>query len=278
MSPEVYGGRAKCLQRLLRLGMPVPLTVALSFETVRGIAQGRMPDLPSIMAPFGFAPLLSVRPSSLDPDWGGPGAILNIGMCRERYEALMATAGERAATSLYMRFIQCYAVQVARLDPEPFDLPDEPSAEALRAMLDAYERETDEAFPQDPSVQLGEVLRSMARAWEGTTARLLRQAKGAPVEAGLGLVVQAMSLGVGRGESGSGVIQFVDGDTGEPRIIGRYLAQSQGREALSGKREAIPLTKAPGQPSLEEAAPFALRELLAHGRMGRDRLREEMQI
>jgi pyruvate,orthophosphate dikinase len=70
MSPEVYGGRAKCLQRLIRLGMPVPLTVALSFETVRGIAQGRMPDLPSVMAPFGYAPLLSVRPSSLDPDWG----------------------------------------------------------------------------------------------------------------------------------------------------------------------------------------------------------------
>jgi len=278
MSAEVYGGRAKCLQRLIRLGMPVPLTVALSFETVRGIAQGRMPDLPAIMAPFGFAPLLSVRPSSLDPDWGGPGAILNIGMCRDRYEALMATAGERAATSLYLRFIQCYAVQVARLDPEPFDLPEEPSADALRAMLDAYERETDEAFPQDPSVQLAEVLRSMARAWEGTTARLLRQAKGAPAEAGLGLVVQAMSLGVGRGESGSGVIQFVDGETGEPRIIGRYLAQSQGREALSGKREAIRLTKAAGQPSLEEAAPFALRELLEHGRIGRERLREEMQI
>jgi pyruvate,orthophosphate dikinase len=64
-------------------------------------------------------------------------------------------------------------------------------------MLDAYEHETDEPFPQDPAVQLAEVLRSMARAWEGTTARLLRQAKGAPAEAGLGLVVQAMALGVG---------------------------------------------------------------------------------
>ena len=39
-----------------------------------------------------------------------------------------------------------------------------------------YEIETDEPFPEDPARQLSEVLRSMARAWEGTSARLLRQA------------------------------------------------------------------------------------------------------
>ncbi|MFC5566139.1 putative PEP-binding protein [Rubellimicrobium aerolatum] len=278
MSAGVHGGRAKCLQRLIRLEMPVPLTVALSFDAVRDIAKGRMPDMAAILAPFGYAPLLSVRPSSLDPDWGGPGAILNIGMSDARHEDLTQTAGERAATSLYLRFVQTYAVQVARLDPEPFDLPPEPTREALKAMLQAYEAETDEPFPQDPATQLAEVLRSMARAWDGTTARLLRQAKGAPADAGLGLVVQAMALGVGRGESGSGVIQFVDAKTGEPCIAGRYLGQSQGREALRDKRDAIPLTRAEGSPSLEELAPFALRELLAHGQMGRERLREEMQI
>ncbi len=79
------------------------------------------------------------------------------------------------------------------------------------------EFETDEPFPQDPAVQLAEVLRSMARAWDGTTARLLRQAKGAPADAGLGLVVQAMALGVGQGECGQGVIQFVDSASGAPQ-------------------------------------------------------------
>ena len=54
----------------------------------------------------------------------------------------------------------------------------------------------------------------MARAWEGTSARLLRQAKGAPAEAALGLVVQAMAQGIGQGISGSGVAQFVDPVTG----------------------------------------------------------------
>ena len=278
MAPEVHGGRAKCLQRLVRLDMPVPVTVALSFEAVRAIARGQMPALDTVLAPFGPGPLLSVRPSSLDPDWGGPGAILNIGMTDARHAAMCATIGERAATQLYLRFIQSYAVHVARLDPDAFDLPEDPSRAALRAMLTAYESETDEPFPQDVGHQLTEVLRSMARAWEGTTARLLRQAKGAPADAGLGLVVQAMALGVGAGECGSGVIQFVDPQTGQPRIIGRYLSQSQGREALSEGKGAIYLTRDPRGPSLEDLCPAAFADLIRYGGLIRSRLREEMQI
>ena len=96
-------------------------------------------------------------------------------------------------------------------------------------------------------MQLAAVLRSMARAWEGTTARLLRQAKGAPVDAGLGLVVQEMVFGVGQGESGSGVIQLVSSETGLPQITGRYLSQSQGRDALQGEALALSRTR-PARP------------------------------
>jgi pyruvate,orthophosphate dikinase len=278
MSPDVHGGRAKCLQRLVRLDLPVPTTVALSFAAVHGIAQGRMPNLVEILAPFGPRPLLSVRPSSQDPDWGGPGAILNIGMTPALHADLCKSIGERAATSLYLRFIQSYAVLVARLDPEAFYLPDTPDAAALAAMLEAYETEMEEPFPEDPAVQLGEVLRSMARAWDGTTARLLRQAKGAPVDAGLGLVVQAMALGVGPAESGSGVIQFIDEATGLPLVKGRYLSQSQGRDALSVEKGAVFLTRDARGASLEELCPEAFSELFRFGGLVRSRLREEMQI
>ena len=278
MAPDVHGGRAKCLQRLIRLDMPVPTTVALSFAAVKGIAKGQMPDMERVMGHFGPAPLLSVRPSSEDPDWGGPGAILNIGMNDARHAAMCESLGKPAATALYLRFIQSYAVHVARLDPEEFDLPAEPTRAALRAALGAYVAETDEMFPQDPAVQLAEVLRSMARAWEGTSARLLRQAKGAPADAGLGLVVQAMALGVGSGECGSGVIQFVDATTGLSRVTGRYLGQSQGREALTAEKGAIYLTCDKRGPSLEERCPAAFADLIGYGALVRARLREEMQI
>ena len=44
-----HGGRAKCLQRLVRLDLPVPRTVALSFGTVEKIANGELPDIFSIV-------------------------------------------------------------------------------------------------------------------------------------------------------------------------------------------------------------------------------------
>ncbi|NVO23828.1 putative PEP-binding protein [Donghicola mangrovi] len=272
-----HGGRAKCLQRLVRMDLPVPDTVALSFKAVKDIAGGRLPDLDRILEPFGEGALMCVRPSSEDPDWGGPGAVLNIGMNDATYVELSDKIGHEAAAELYLRFVKNFAVHVARLDPDVFDEITEEGSVGLGAALAAYEDETDEPFPQDVGQQLTEVLRSMARAWEGTSARLLRQAKGAPADAGLGLVVQRMALGLGAGECGSGVIQFIDSSTGEPKVKGRYLSQSQGREALL-QAEAIYLEKDTRGPSLQEQAPEAFEMLKDYGARMRVRLREEMQI
>jgi pyruvate,orthophosphate dikinase len=277
LAANTHGGRAKCLQRLLRLNLPVPLTVALPFSSVRKLASGGMVDTAGVLEHFGGAPLVSVRPSSEDPDWGGPGALLNIGMNDARHGEFSNLLGHEAADQLYARFVQTYSVQVAHLDPDAFEIGDEADAVSLAAMLDAYETEMDEPFPQDPARQLADVLKSMARAWEGTSARLLRQARGAPAEAGLGLVVQAMAPGVGPPESGSGVIQFVSSDRGERQITGRYLSQSQGRDALKDSG-AVYLTRDPRGVSLEELCPEAFDKLVEYGAVCRSRLREEMQI
>lgn len=275
---STHGGRTKCLQRLVRLDLPVPRTVGLSFDAVHKIARGEMPDMALLLSPFESGELLCVRPSSEDPDWGGPGAILNIGMNDARFAELSERLGAEAATALYTRFVQSYATHVARLDPDIFDEAGHADSTALAAALKAYEDETDEPFPQDPAVQLGEVLRSMARAWDGTSARLLRQAKGAPADAGLGLVVQSMALGVGEGECGSGVLQLVDSQTGLPQLKGRYLSQSQGRDALEGGAEALYLERDPRGPSLEDLAPDAFKQLISHASLMRQKLREEMQV
>lgn len=274
-----HGGRAKCLQRLIRLGVPVPRTVALSFDLVAGIGRGQQADTGRLLAAFGRAPLVSVRPSSGDPEWGGPGAMLNIGMCDARRDLLAQVLGQEVADQLYLRFIQAYATEVARLDPEPFEAVAElPVAEAVRAALAAYADEADEPFPQDPARQLSAVLRSMARAWDGTSARLLRQARGAPVEAGLGLVVQEMALGMGPGESGSGVIRTIDTATGLRRVSGRYLRQSLGRDALGRTDRALYLARDPRGPSLESEAPGVHARLIEIAETCRLRLREEMEI
>lgn len=271
-----HGWRAKCLQRLVRLDLPVPETVALPAGAVRAIAAGHQVDVAAILGHFGPEALISVRPSPSNPDWGGPATILNIGMNAARHAELAAIHGQQAADALYLRFVRSYATHVARLDPDMFE-PGAGPTDSLRDALRSYEQEMEEPFPQDPARQLSEVLRSMARAWEGTTARLLRQAKGAPEDAALGLVVQEMAQGIARGISGSGVIQFVDPLSGNPQVTGRYLGQSQGRDALT-RTEAIYLTRDPRGPSLEDIAPEIFADLVRHGAVCRRKLREEMQI
>jgi pyruvate,orthophosphate dikinase len=268
-----HGNRAKCLQRLVRLGLPVPRTVALPFDTVRRIAQGGGLDLDHLIGLFEAAPLLlSVRSSSEAADWGGPGAMLNVGMNDAAHARLTDSLGPEAADALYLRLIRTFATEVMRLDEEPFlDAASPAGAQAL------YAEEMDAPFPQDPAVQLGEVLRSMARAWEGTSARLLREAQGAPADAGLGLVVQRMAQGMGPGQSGAGVIQFVSPASGERQVTGRYMGQAMGRDALRDE-DALYLTRDPRGPSLEEVAPGLYAELLDAGARCRAALREEMQI
>ena len=201
IATPTHGGRAKCLQRLVRLDLPVPSTVALSFEMVKSIAAGHKPDLDAILNQFSPDDILCVRPSSESADWGGPSAILNIGMNDARYVELSDKLGQEAAVDLYLRFVQSYSINVARLDPDAFEHIEGQDQAALAAALHAYSDETGEEFPQRISDQLTEVLRSMSRAWEGTTARLLREAKGAPADAGLGLVVQKMAFGIGQGKA-----------------------------------------------------------------------------
>ena len=136
----------------------------------------------------------------------------------------------------------------------------------------------EDSFPQSIEHQLSEVLRSMARAWQGTSARLLREAKGAPADAGLGLVIQKMAFGVGDGESGSGVLQLVNSETGKQQITGRYLRQSQGRESLTEKQGSLYLTSDSRGPSLETEEPALFNTLIKNAKLMRKKLREEMQI
>ncbi|MDG2340557.1 MAG: PEP-utilizing enzyme, partial [Paracoccaceae bacterium] len=102
--------------------------------------------------------------------------------------------------------------------------------------------------------------------------------KGAPADAGLGLVVQQLALGMGTGESGSGVIQLVDGKTGEPQLTGRYQSQSQGREAMTAGAKALYIAQDDRGPSLEESIPEGFAQILEFARTMRVKLREEMQV
>ena len=270
-----HGWRAKCLQRLVRMGLPVPRSVAISSAAVQDIAKGQPVPKERFRDLFGNGEtLVSVRPSAVRTDWGGPGTVLTVGINDASHACLSRSIGQDNADAIYLSFVQSYAINIARLDPDMFA---QEGPDALSDALRLFREEMDEPFPQDPARQLAEVLRSMARAWEGPTARLLRQAKGAPADAPLGLVVQEMALGMGPGLCGSGTIQFADSVTGQPRVTGRFRGQRQG-SAVGPGAETLYLTRDERGPSLEEAAPEVFADLIRFGIAARERLREEMQL
>ena len=274
ISGNLHGARAKCLQRLIRLGLPIPKSVALSIPFVNAIASGEHIDLNGIVSNFDINPIISVRSSPLSGDWGGPSTILNIGMNRKMEQFYAKVLGKKAAKELHLKFIKSYAMEVLRLDDKLFDFDNLTPETAISA----YEQEMDECFPQSIETQLSEVLKSMSRAWQGTSARLLRVSKGAPENVGLGLVVQKMVFGLGKAKSGAGVIQFFDPENGRKKEIGRYLSQSQGRDALEDKKEALFLTKDKRGPSLEDMYPNIFEQLIQAGLKCCIGLKEEMQI
>ncbi|WP_245999150.1 putative PEP-binding protein [Paracoccus methylarcula] len=270
-----HGWRAKCLQRLVRMALPVPDSFALPAMTVQVIAAGQDIDLRPLNGLFSLGDgLVSVRPSAMNPEWGGPGTVLNVGINDASHARLSDRIGRENADAIYLSFVQSYAIHIARLDPDMFA---QDGKDALADALCAYRDEMDEPFPQDPERQLAGVLRSMARAWEGPTARLLRQAKGAPADAPLGLVVQQMRLALGPGLCGSGTIQFIDPITGQPRVTGRFRGQRHGETEGTGA-ETLFLTRDKRGSSLEDVAPEIFADLVRFGVAARERLREEMQI
>ncbi len=273
-----YGARAWALWRMMAAELPVPPARLLPVELVRAIAEGAPLDAAALLAGFGDSPLVAVRASPVERSWGGPAAVPDVGM-NERVRRLLAKRiGEEAAARLHARFIVTYALRVARLDDSLFaglPLASAPQA-ALAEARRIFEEETGAPPPEDPAEQLEQVIRSLARAWEGTSARLLRQAQGAPADAGLGLIVQEMLPALGPGVSGRGRVQFVDPESGAPGVFGRFVTSAAESDLTQPPDSGIFLARDPRGPSLEDLAPESLVMLREAGERARRHFREAM--
>ncbi|MBP7240813.1 putative PEP-binding protein [Amaricoccus sp.] len=258
----IHGRRAHKLARLRGLGLPVMPGLALSFDCVRELAEGG--PMPALPVSFDAGRLHVLRSSPESRSWGGAPAVLDIGLGPATLPSLAARIGERRAGAAMCRFVQAYAVSVAGLDAEDFEAlglasrgkpVTELSAEEIAALLAAkkrfYEEETGTPFPEDPLDQLEGAARAMARAWNAASARILREARGAPADAGLGLIVQERAPAGGTGLCGSGSVQMVDSRTGAPTVVGQFLAQGTTR----------PIPVAGGPEALETLAPQAVAAL-----------------
>ncbi|MCZ6508072.1 MAG: proline dehydrogenase family protein, partial [Acidobacteria bacterium] len=301
----LLGGKGANLAEMCRLGVPVPpgftlpTTRCLAFfeaghrlddVTLAALEEG-MAFIESVSdgARFGdhTRPLLvSVRSGARDSMPGMMDTVLNLGLNPDTVAGLAEWSGDRRfALDAYRRLIQMFGDVVRGIGrdalEEPLtrargrlgvqydhELPAKELEVVVRELLEVYERETGESFPDDPLEQLRQASAAVFVSWWGRRAQTYRALNGIPDSWGTAANVQAMVYGnLGEG-SASGVAFSRNPATGERRPMGEWLPSAQGEDVVAGIRTPAPLSSYEVDDdddigSLEENMPEVYGELIA---------------
>ena len=198
--------------------------------------------------------LVSVRSGARESMPGMMDTVLNLGLNDDSVQGLAARTGnERFAWDSYRRFVQMFGNVVRGIPGERFEaeiaaakqragvkLDTELGVAELRELQAAFaalfQKETGEAFPQDPREQLEQAIRAVFDSWSGNRAVEYRRISRIPDDWGTAVNVQQMVFGNKGETSGSGVAFSRDEVTGEPEPSGDFLVNAQGEDVVSGVR------------------------------------------
>ncbi len=195
--------------------------------------------------------ILSVRSGSMISMPGMLDTILNVGLNQEIVKTLAKNDNGFFAYDTWRRFIQMYSHVVHRVDTYDFDeilenyllganlnavsqLDAEDLEEICKMYLDLFRERVGEDFPEDPYDQINKSIIAVLNSWDNERAISYRNINDIPDNIGLAVTIQRMVFGNLNDKSASGVIFSRNPDTGEDKIKGEYLIESQGEDVVSG--------------------------------------------
>ena len=313
---ELLGGKGANLAEMSNLGMPVPSGFTITTEvctadyadgkTLNDAIKAQIDEhvawlqettgkkLGDLEHPL----LVSVRSGARASMPGMMDTILNLGMNDDVVKAVETQSGNaRFAYDSYRRFIQMFSDVVMGLDKSRFEKIIDEVKEARGIKLDIdmdaedmkeltvrfkkfYEENLNEAFPQDPNVQLERAIEAVFRSWNNDRAIFYRKMNDIPDDWGTAVNVMEMVFGNMGNDCGTGVCFSRDPSTGENRFFyGEYLINAQGEDVVAGIRTPQQISKLGSQewaanagiseeervrnyPSLEESMPGAYQDLV----------------
>ena len=277
----LLGGKGYGLVEMTSLGLPVPPGFVVTTDVCKEyyqdgekLPEGLMREIRAKVAEvegetgkrFGGEdrPLLfSVRSGAPFSMPGMMDTILNLGLNDRTTERLAAIAkNERFAYDSYRRLIQMFGKVAMGADASAFEkvleerrkrtgakMDIELSPSELKEVVLDFKRivkdETGEEFPQDPYVQLEMAVEAVLRSWNNERAKEYRKYYGISEELGTAVNVQSMVFGNFGKTSGSGVGFTRNPSTGENRLFGEYLPDSQGEDVVAGVRTPLKLDMMP---------------------------------
>jgi len=195
--------------------------------------------------------ILSIRSGSKISMPGMLDTILNIGLTKEIVKSLSTNGNNFFAYDTWRRFIQMYSHVVYKIDNYDFDeilenyilganlssvnqLDHEDLEEICDMYLSLFKERVGKEFPDDPYEQIKEGIIAVINSWNSERAISFRNINNISDDIGFAVTVQRMVFGNLNTKSASGVIFTRNPDTGENKIKGEYLIESQGEDVVSG--------------------------------------------
>ena len=216
--------------------------------------------------------ILSVRSGAPVSMPGMLETLLNIGLSDHTLPGLVRQTGNpRMAWDAYRRLVSSYGEVVAGLPASLFEaeitrvtqgqderlLDFSQLRQLTRSFLALYETHAGRPFPQDAQEQLSGAIAAVFASWNADKAAEYRRINQIDADMGTAVILQRMVFGNTGGHSGAGVGFTRDPSTGEPRLWVDFLANAQGEDVVSGRRNAH------GHATLAAVAPEAWKQLQA---------------
>lgn len=312
---DLLGGKGANLAEMSRLGLPVPPGFTITTDVCNAFLadKERFPDglamqvesaMKRVAKSLGSdSPLLvSVRSGGRASMPGMMDTVLNLGLNAQTVAQLAEVTGDaRFAWDSYRRFMQMYGDVVMNVPHDLFEeiLDDykldngfsqdsDLEAEDWQKIVELYrgciETETQDQFPDDPTLQLWGAIAAVFKSWNNNRAKTYRRLHNIPDEWGTAVTVQAMVFGNLGETSATGVCFTRNPSTGENTLYGEFLPNAQGEDVVAGIRTPYYLSEQARiaaediNPSLEQLMPELYQQLVAQCRRLEGHFRDMQDI
>ena len=282
-SRETMGSKGYNLHRMTQAGLNVPIALVIGTHYTHAPQECFLPvfsmGLPALEESTGLLfgddrnPLiLSVRSGAPVSMPGMLETLLNIGLSDHTLPGLVRQTGNpRMAWDAYRRLVASYGEVVEGLPAALFEaeidrltqgqderlLDFSQLRQLTRSFLALYETHAGRPFPQDARAQLSGAIEAVFASWNADKAVEYRRINQIDQGMGTAVILQRMVFGNTGGHSGAGVGFTRDPSTGENRLWVDFLANAQGEDVVSGRRNAH------GHATLAAVAPDAWQQLQA---------------
>jgi len=282
-SPETMGSKGFNLHRMTQAGLNVPVALVIGthythapqdcFLPVFSVGLHALEESTGLLFGDERNPLiLSVRSGAPVSMPGMLETLLNIGLNDHTLPGLVRQTGNpRMVWDAYRRLVASYGEVVQGLPAALFETEIERVTQGqderlldfsqlrqlTRSFLALYETHAGRAFPQDAREQLSGAIGAVFASWNADKAVAYRRIHQIDHGMGTAVILQRMVFGNTGGHSGAGVGFTRDPSTGENRLWVDFLANAQGEDVVSGRRNAH------GHATLAAVAPDAWQQLQA---------------